>query len=63
MTGPLDSIIGDEIQGVLDRFLTQTPARFSVGSGHAILNSVLVELDEARGKAKSITRIDRVWTQ
>ena len=63
MTGPIDSVIGDDIQAVLDRFLTQMPARFSVGSGHAILNSVLLELDEASGRAKGITRIDRVWAQ
>jgi len=63
MTGPIDSIIGDDIKGVLDRFLTQMPTRFSVGSGHTTFNSVLVELDETNGKAKSITRIDRVCTQ
>ncbi len=63
MTGPVDSVIGDEIQGVLDRFLTQTPARISVGAGPAVLNSVLVEFDKSSGKAESISRIDRVWAQ
>ena len=62
MTGPTNSIIGDEIQGVIDKFLTQVPTRFSVGSGCVTFNSVLVEVDETNGKAKSITRIDREWT-
>jgi metallophosphoesterase (TIGR00282 family) len=59
MTGPRDSVIGDDVDSVLTRFLTQLPHRISVGKGRIILNSVLVEIDEATGKAKHISRIDR----
>lgn len=59
MTGPRDSVIGDDIDSVLTRFLTQLPHRISVGKGRIILNAVLVEIDEATGKAKHISRIDR----
>jgi metallophosphoesterase (TIGR00282 family) len=59
MTGPRDSVIGDDIDSVLIRFLTQLPHRISVGKGRIILNSVLVEIDEATGRAKHINRIDR----
>ncbi len=59
MTGPLDSVIGDDINTVLTRFLTQLPYRISVGKGNVILNSVLVEVEETTGRAKHIKRIDR----
>ncbi len=59
MTGPLDSVIGDDIDTVLTRFLTQLPYRISVGKGSVILNSVLVEIEETTGRAKHIQRIDR----
>ena len=59
MTGPLDSVIGDDTDAVLMRFLTQLPHRISVGKGSVILNSVLVEIEEATGRTKYISRIDR----
>jgi len=59
MTGPLNSVIGDDTDAVLTRFLTQLPHRISVGKGSVILNSVLVEVEEATGIAKHISRIDR----
>lgn len=59
MTGPLDSVIGDDADAVIRRFLTQIPHRLSVGKGRVILNSVLVEVEESTGRAKSIIRIDK----
>jgi 2',3'-cyclic-nucleotide 2'-phosphodiesterase len=59
MTGPLDSIIGDDIQTVLNRFLTAMPHRLAVGSGKNIMNSVLINIDDKSGQALSIERIDR----
>jgi metallophosphoesterase (TIGR00282 family) len=59
MVGPEQSVIGDEIDSVIDRFLTQMPHRISVGKGKVSFNSVLIEIDEATGKATSIKRIDR----
>jgi len=59
MTGPIDSVIGDDTDAVIRRFLTQLPHRLSVGKGSVILNSVLVEVGEGTGKAMSILRIDR----
>ncbi len=59
MTGPLDSVIGDDADAVIRRFLTQLPHRLSVGKGNVILNSVLVEVEESTGRAKSIIRIDK----
>jgi len=60
MVGPRDSIIGVEVKPVIERFLTQLPNRFSpVERGPAIFNSVLIDVDEASGRAQSIVRVDR----
>jgi len=59
MTGPLESIIGDDIKSVLDRFLTAMPHKLSVGAGKCIFNSVLIEVDEKSGRALRIERLDR----
>ena len=59
MTGPMDSIIGDAADKVLQRFLTMMPYRLSVGKGKAVLNAVLVGIDDASGRAISIDRIYR----
>jgi len=59
MTGPIDSIIGDDPQSVLDRFLTQLPNRLSAGKGRTVVNAMLVRVDDATGRALSIERIQR----
>jgi metallophosphoesterase (TIGR00282 family) len=57
MTGPIDSIIGDDIEAVTRRFLTMIPHRLSVGKGKVVLNAVLLRVDEASGRALSIERV------
>ncbi len=59
MTGPVDSIIGDDADTVLQRFLTMIPHRLSVGRGKTAFNAVLVTVDDASGRAVSIERISR----
>jgi len=59
MTGPTDSIIGDDAEAVIQRFLTQMPHHLTVGKGRPELNAVIVEADENTGKAISIQRIQR----
>ncbi len=59
MAGPMDSIIGVEPDAVIERFLTQMPNRFPVATGRAQLNSVLIDIDEETGRARTIERIDR----
>jgi len=59
MTGPVDSVIGDDTEAAIGRFLSQLPHRLSVGKGAVIFNSVLVEVEESTGRARSIVRIDR----
>ncbi len=59
MTGPLDSVIGDDTESVLRRFLTGVPHRLSVGKGRTMFNAVLVRVADDSGRAISIDRIYR----
>ena len=59
MTGPMDSIIGDDPESVLRRFLTGMPHRLSVGKGKPIFNAIMVEVAEDSGQAITIERICR----
>ena len=57
MTGPTDSVIGDDADAVLHRFLTMIPHRLSVGKGKTVFNAVVVEVDDNSGRATNIDRI------
>jgi metallophosphoesterase (TIGR00282 family) len=57
MTGPLDSVIGDDAEASIERFLTNMPHRLSVGKGKIALNGILVEINDDTGRALSIERI------
>lgn len=59
MVGPKNSIIGNEPEDVLVRFLTQTPRHLRVANGPVRFNSVLIDVDKDTGRAQSITRVDR----
>jgi len=59
MTGPLDSVIGDDAEAVIQRFLTSMPHHLSVGKGKAALNAILVRVADDTGRALSIDRIYR----
>ncbi len=59
MTGPIDSVIGDDTQAVIRRFLSIIPHRLSVAKGRVMFNAILVAVDEETGRATSIERIYR----
>jgi metallophosphoesterase (TIGR00282 family) len=59
MTGPMNSIIGDNIEEVLQRFLTIIPNRLSVGQGKTMFTAILVSIDERSGRATNIERINQ----
>jgi 2',3'-cyclic-nucleotide 2'-phosphodiesterase len=58
MTGPHDSVIGMETQGILQRFLEAMPTRFSVASENVQMNAVLIGVEETTGRAHSIERLN-----
>ncbi len=57
MTGPYDSIIGMRADRVLRRFLLQSKSAFEVAKGRVQLAAVVIDIDEATGKASSIERL------
>ncbi len=59
MVGPRDSILGVRPDIILERFRTGMPMRFHVADGPVVFNSVVVDVDERTGRARSIERIDR----
>jgi len=60
MTGPVDSVIGVDVDSVIRRFLTALPNRLDPARGHACLNAIVVEVNESTGRAVSISRVSRV---
>lgn len=56
-TGPHDSVLGREVEPVIKRFLTNMPQRFEVAKGRVMLHGVVVEVDEASGRATGIWRV------
>ena len=59
MVGPRDSILGMRTDIIVERFRTGMPVRFQVAEGSVQFNSVLVDIDERTGRARSIERVDR----
>jgi metallophosphoesterase (TIGR00282 family) len=57
MTGPYNGVIGVEKQIILERFLTQMPVRMEAARHGAELHGVVVEVDDATGRATAIRRI------
>ncbi len=58
MTGAFDSVIGLKTEVALQRLVTQIPYRLEAAKGDLRMDGVIVEIDEATGKATSIERIE-----
>ena len=56
MTGPYRSVIGVETDIVLQRFLTSLPVRMEAARTGAELHAVIIDVDEATGRARAIRR-------
>jgi hypothetical protein len=56
MTGPYRSVIGVDKHIILEKFLTQMPAKMEAARHGAELHSVIVEVDESTGRAVSARR-------
>jgi 2',3'-cyclic-nucleotide 2'-phosphodiesterase len=62
MVGPRDSVLGIDPQIIVGRYLDHLPRRFEVATGVVQFNSVLVDVDEGTGRARSVERVDREWS-
>ncbi len=56
MTGPYHSVIGVDTSIVVQRFLTGLPVRMEAAKQGPELHAVIVDVDEATGKARSVRR-------
>ncbi|MEN6365985.1 MAG: TIGR00282 family metallophosphoesterase [Thermoguttaceae bacterium] len=57
MTGPHESILGRQIDRVLEAVRTFRPVHFDVASGDVRLNGAIVDIDPQTGRATAIQRI------
>jgi len=57
MSGPYDSVIGQNKEAIIKRFLTSMPIRFNVAKEGIELRGIIVDVDETTGRAKSIKRV------
>jgi metallophosphoesterase (TIGR00282 family) len=61
MAGPHLSVIGMDPSMAVNGFVTGLPQKFTIADGStAQFNSVLVDIDDDTGQARSIERVDRV---
>lgn len=61
MTGPINSIIGNEPESTLRRYLTQMPVAGQPGRGRSTFCAVVVDLDEQSGMTRRIIRVQERW--
>ena len=57
MCGAADSVLGRIKESILRRFLTGMPTTLPVAGGEVLLCGVIVEVDEATGRAMAIQRV------
>jgi metallophosphoesterase (TIGR00282 family) len=57
MTGPYDGVIGVKKELVVGKFLNGMPVRFEAATGDPKLCAVVIDGDEATGKARGIQRL------
>ncbi len=63
MTGPYDSVIGQNKERIIKRFVTSMPVRFNVAKDDVQIHGVVIDVDEKTGKANNIQRIQKKYQQ
>ncbi len=56
-TGPHESVLGREIEPIIQRFCTNMPQKFGVASGRILLQGAVIEIDNETGRALAIRRV------
>lgn len=56
MTGPKDSVIGRELEPVLNKFLTGMPVRMDMAKNDVVLEGIVIDINGS-GKATSVERL------
>ncbi len=58
-TGPINSVIGMDIEVSFKRFITSMPERYKVAEGECSLNSCIFEIDDENCNIKNIARYNK----
>jgi hypothetical protein len=61
MCGPTESVLGREIQPIVQRFYSSMPINFPVAKGEVKLHGLMVDIDEETGRAMSVQRIAETY--
>jgi hypothetical protein len=61
MCGPTESVLGREIQPIVQRFYTSMPVNFPVAKGEVKLHGLMVDIDEKSGRAMSVQRVAETY--
>ena len=59
MTGPINSVIGMEIEASVKRFETSLPEKYKIADGKSKLNSVMFCINDETNKVEKIVRINK----
>jgi 2',3'-cyclic-nucleotide 2'-phosphodiesterase len=59
MSGPYDSVIGNDKDQIVQKFLDQMPTRFEVAKENPILQAMLVRVNPENGHATHMERVTR----
>ena len=57
MTGPINSVIGMDIDASVKRFVTSLPERYKLAEGNCMFNGCIIEINDETCRATSIKRI------
>jgi metallophosphoesterase (TIGR00282 family) len=61
MTGPSHSVIGIEVEQIIERFLTSMPMRFETAKGEAIFSALVIEIDDESGASSAVQRLQLTY--
>src|SRR5215470_2901428 len=61
MCGPTESVLGREIQPIVQRFYSSMPINFPVAKGEVKLHGLLVDINEETGRALSVRRVAETY--
>lgn len=63
MCGPSESILGREIQPIIQKFLTGRPILYPVAKGPVKLHGAVIDIDETTGRAIAIERVAELFQE
>lgn len=63
MTGPYDSVIGQNKENIIRRFVTSMPVRFNVAKDDAQVHGVVIKVNDETGQAMRIERIQKKFEE